>query len=244
LRALLVRTGHPLRPDECIEIGSRDAARGMRAPRVLIGDDHALLRAAVASLLGDQYDVIGEADNGQALVRAALQLKPDLVVLDVSMPVMNGIDAAAQIVKNLPATQVVFLSMHASPLYMRSAMAIGARAYVLKSAAPEELLQALAAVRRGQTYVSPDFGTDAVREARMTTTGSARAPIGLTTRQRQILQMVAEGRQNKEIAATLGVSVKTVEFHRARLMTKLNARSVAELTRYAIREGLIHADAT
>jgi DNA-binding NarL/FixJ family response regulator len=211
----------------------------MKAPRLLIGDDHALLRAAVASLLAAQYDVIGEADNGHTLLKAALQLKPDLVVLDVSMPVLNGIDAATQIVKALPATQIVFLSMHASPLYMRSALATGARAYVLKSAAPEELLQALADVRRGRTYVSSDFGANADLEARMATTRNRRARVGLTTRQRQILQMVAEGRQNKEIAATLDVSVKTVEFHRARLMTKLNARSVAELTRYAIQEGVI-----
>jgi DNA-binding NarL/FixJ family response regulator len=216
----------------------------MRASRVLIGDDHALMRAAVTSLLAAQYDVIGEADNGQALVSAALRLEPDLVVLDVSMPVLNGVDAATQIVRGLPATLLVFLTMHASPLYMRAALATGARGYVLKSAAPEELLQALADVRRGRIYVSPYFGDLGADEARTMTTGGGRAPIGLTARQRQILQMVAEGRHNKEIAVTLAVSVKTVEFHRARLMTKLNARSVAELTRYAMQQGLVDADVT
>jgi DNA-binding NarL/FixJ family response regulator len=213
----------------------------MRAPRVLIADDHALLRAAVASLLSGQYEVIGEAENGHALLHAAVQLKPNLVVLDVNMPVLNGIDAATEIFKALPAVQIVFLSMHASPLYMRAALATGARAYVLKSAAPEELLQALADVQRGRTYVSPAFDASAGLEARVATTQRPRAPIGLTPRQRQILQMVAEGRQNKEIAETLDVSVKTVEFHRARLMMKLKAQGVAELTRYAIQEGLIDA---
>jgi DNA-binding NarL/FixJ family response regulator len=216
----------------------------MSAPRVLIGDDHALIRTAVASVLARQYDVVGEADNGQRLVEAARRLKPDVVVLDVSMPVLNGIDAARQIAETLPATRIVVLSMHISPMYLRRAIAAGAKAYVLKAAASEQLLQALAEVRRGRTYVSPEFGADIAREARMVASDSPRTAIGLTARQRQILQLVAEGRQNKEIAATLGVSVKTVEFHRARLLAKLNVSSVAELTRIAMQEGLIDSAAT
>jgi DNA-binding NarL/FixJ family response regulator len=216
----------------------------MSAPRVLIGDDHALIRTAVASLLTRQYDVIGEADNGQRLVEAARRLKPDVVVLDVSMPVLNGIDAARQIAKILPATQIVVLSMHTSPMYLRKAMEAGAKAYVLKAAASEQLLQALVDVRRGRTYISPEFGSEIAREVRMTASARPRTAIGLTARQRQILQLVAEGRQNKEIAATLRVSVKTVEFHRARLMARLKVSSVAELTRIAIQEGLIDSAAS
>jgi DNA-binding NarL/FixJ family response regulator len=216
----------------------------MSAPRVLIGDDHALIRTAVATVLARQYDVVGEADNGQKLVEAARRLKPDFVVLDVSMPVLNGIDAARQIAETLSATRIVVLSMHTSPMYLRRAMAAGAKAYVLKAAASEQLLQALADVRRGRTYVSPEFGADIAREVRMGVSGSPRTAIDLTARQREILQLVAEGRQNKEIAATLGVSVKTVEFHRARLMAKLNVSSVAELTRIAMQEGLIDSAAT
>jgi DNA-binding NarL/FixJ family response regulator len=216
----------------------------MSAPRVLIGDDHPLIRTAVASVLARQYDVVGEADNGQRLVEAAQRLKPDFVVLDVSMPVLNGIDAARQIAEALPATRIVVLSMHTSPMYLRKAMAVGAKAYVLKAAASEQLLQALADVRRGRTYVSPEFGADIAREVRMGASDSPQTRIDLTARQREILQLVAEGRQNKEIAATLGVSVKTVEFHRARLMAKLNVSSVAELTRIAMQEGLIDPAAT
>jgi DNA-binding NarL/FixJ family response regulator len=216
----------------------------MSTLRVLIGDDHALIRTAVTSLLARQYHVVGEADNGQTLVEAARRLMPDLVVLDVSMPVLNGIDAAREIANALPATQIVVLSMHTSPMYLRKAMAAGAKAYVLKAAASEQLLQALADVRRGRTYISPEFGADIAREVRIAASHRLRTGIGLTARQRQILQLVAEGRHNKEIAATLGVSVKTVEFHRARLMAKLNVSSVAELTRIAIQEGLIDSAAT
>ena len=216
----------------------------MSAPRVLIGDDHALIRTAVASVLAREYDVVGQADNGQSLVQAARRLRPDLVVLDVSMPVLNGIDAARQIAEALPATHIVVLSMHTSPMYLRKAMAAGAKAYVLKAAASEQLLQALADVRRGRPYISPEFGADIAREVRIAASDRPRKGTGLTARQRQILQLVAEGRQNKEIAATLSISAKTVEFHRARLMAKLNVSSVAELTRIAIQEGLVDPAAT
>ena len=207
--------------------------------RLLLGDDHPLMLNGIRTLLAARYDIVGTAQDGRAIVEAAAQLRPDIVVLDVSMPILNGIDAARQIRQTLPNVVIVFLSMHASPMYLRRALDTGAMAYVLKTGAAEELLTALDQARRGRLYVSPEFGTDVIESVRAVAGKPARAPAALTERQRQILQLVAEGRQNKEMAEVLGVSVKTVEFHRGRLMAKLNARSVAELTRYAVQEGLI-----
>ena len=207
--------------------------------RLLLGDDHPLMLNGIRTLLAARYDVVGTAQDGRAIVEAAARLRPDIVVLDVSMPILNGIDAARQIRQAQPNVVVVFLSMHASPMYLRRALDTGALAYVLKTGAAEELLTALDQARRGRLYVSPEFGADVIESVRAAAGKPARAPAALTERQRQILQLVAEGRQNKEMAEVLGVSVKTVEFHRGRLMAKLNARSVAELTRYAVQEGLI-----
>jgi DNA-binding NarL/FixJ family response regulator len=209
--------------------------------RILLGDDHPLMLSGISALLAQQYEIVGTAPDGLALVGAALELRPDIVVLDVSMPILNGIDAAGRIRAVLPDALIVFLSMHANPMYLRKAFDAGANGYVLKTGAAEELLTALDQARRGRPYVSPDFGPDVAESLRTTGGRSARTSVSLTDRQRQILQLVAEGRQNKEIAEVLGVSVKTVEFHRGRLMARLNARSVAELTRYAVLEGLIDA---
>lgn len=212
--------------------------------RVLIGDDHALILNGIKSLLAASHDVVGAVENGQALVEAALRLRPDVVVCDISMPILNGIDAARQIKQALPSTLLVFLSMHANPMYLRRALDVGAVGYVLKAGAGEELLTALREAHRGRIYISPDFGPDVLDRIRTPTGKPTRSPIPLTDRQRQILQLVAEGRQNKEIAEMLGVSVKTIEFHRARLMAKLGVRSVAELTRFAMHEGLIDPTAS
>jgi DNA-binding NarL/FixJ family response regulator len=152
---------------------------------------------------------------------------------------LNGIDAARAIKKALPATKLVFLSMHSNAIYLRRALDAGASGYVLKSAAFQELLTAIEAARKGESYVSPGFGQDVIESVRNWPEKSSRQVIALTGRQRQILQLIAEGKQNKEIAELLQVSVKTVEFHRSRLMTKLGAHTVAELTRLAIEEGLI-----
>ncbi len=211
----------------------------MKKVRIVLGDDHSLIVEGVRRLLENHYDVVGAADNGQALVKAALRLVPDVVVLDVSMPILNGIDAAREIKKALPAAKLVFLSMHANAIYLRKAWETGASAYVLKSGASEELLTAIETARKGGSYVSPGFGRDLIGGLHERREKATRAVIELTGRQRQILQLIAEGRQNKEIADILGVSVKTIEFHRSALMTKLGAHSVAELTRFAIQEGLI-----
>ena len=210
----------------------------MNRARILLADDHSLILEGVRLLLERHYDVVGMAADGRALVNDCLRLAPDLVVLDINMPILNGIDAGREIKRALPATKLVFLSMHSNAIYLRKAFDAGASAYVLKSGATEELLTAIEAARKGDTYVSPGFGRDVIDSTRNPQDKSKRAVIELTARQRQILQLVAEGKQNKEIADILCVSVKTVEFHRSRLMEKLGAHSVVELTRFAIQEGL------
>ncbi len=211
----------------------------MKRIRILVGDDHPFILEGVRRLLERHYDVVGAVNNGKALAEAAVRLAPDVVVLDVSMPILNGIDAAREIKKALPITKFVFLSMHSNAIYMRKAFDAGASAYVLKSSASEELLTAINAAIKGRSYVSPSFGQDVIDRLQDRSAQAKRTVIELTNRQRQILQLIAEGKQNKEIAEILDVSVKTVEFHRSCLMTKLGAHTVAELTRFAIQEGLV-----
>lgn len=207
--------------------------------RILLADDHTLMLSGIRRLLETRYEVVGAAENGRALVDAALTLKPDLVVLDISMPLLNGIDAAREIKSKLQATKIVFLTMHGNAIYLRRAINIGALGYVLKSEAAEELLSAIEEARRGRLYVTSTFGRDVLTSSVDWLHKAKRAPIQLTDRQREILQMVAEGKQNKEIADIAHISVKTVEFHRSRLMSKLGAHSVVELTKFAIEEGLV-----
>lgn len=211
----------------------------MKKLRVLLADDHSLVLDGIRRLLEGHCDLIGSANDGKALVEAARRLAPDAVVLDVSMPILNGIDAAREIKRTFPTIKLVFLSMYSNAIYLRKALEAGASAYVLKSGASEELLTALKAAMKGDSYVSPGFGHDVIASLQRGPEETARAPVELTSRQRQILQLIAEGKQNKEISEILRVSVKTVEFHRSRLMTKLGAHTVAELTRFAIQEGLI-----
>ena len=214
----------------------------MKRLRILLGDDHAMILSGIKGLLEGHYDVIGSEKNGRALVETAVRLKPDLLVLDVSMPILNGIDAARAIKKALPAARLVFLTMHTSAIYLRKAMHAGASGYVLKSGAAEELLTAIEEVCKGKVYVSPDFGQDVIESIRTTRESQGAVPA-LTDRQRHILQLLAEGKQNKEIGEIAHISVRTVEFHRSRLMARLGAHSVAELIRFAIHEGLIDGDA-
>ncbi len=207
--------------------------------RILLADDHSLILTGIRQLLESRHEIVGTAEDGRALVRAAEVHKPDLIVLDISMPLLNGIDAATEVRARLPRTKFVFLTMHASPIYLRKAISAGALGYVLKSEAAEELLNAIENVRTGRLYVSPGFDESVIANARDWLNKPLKKAVPLTERQRQILQMVAEGRQNKEIAEIVHISVKTVEFHRGRLMNKLGAHSVAELTKFAIQEGLV-----
>jgi DNA-binding NarL/FixJ family response regulator len=207
--------------------------------RVLLGDDHAFIRDGVQAALRGPYDVVGQANDGRALVEAAERLRPDLVILDISMPLQNGFESAKQIRKVLPSAKLIFLSQHLNPAYLRHALKLGASGYVLKSDASEELGRAVQAVLRGETYITPAFGREVIDNLWSRTGEINKQEEELTDRQREILQLVVAGKGNKEIADILHVSVKTVEFHRARLMAKLGVRSAAELAKVALQQGLI-----
>lgn len=209
----------------------------MRQPRILLADDHALVLNGVRTLLEPYCDVVGTASDGKALLDAALEVEPEMVVLDVSMPRLNGFEAARRIKEALPSTQLIFLSMHSNPLYLKKALEAGADGYVLKTGVAEELLDAIRAVSDGGSYVSPGFPPET--SDRHWSHKTIREREDLTARQAEILQLIAEGRLSKEIAHSLGISLKTVEFHRTRLMARLGARSAAELVRLAVEGGLI-----
>lgn len=211
----------------------------MAKARIMLADDHSLILDGIRRLLADHHHLVGAAADGAALVREALVHQPEIVVLDVAMPILNGIDAAREIRKSLPKTKFVFISMHGNAIYVRKAVEAGASAYVLKSGASEELLKAIDKAWRGETFFSPGLDQDLIHEIAVQPVRVSRHVIELTSRQRQILQLIAEGKQNKEIAGILFVSVRTVEFHRGRLMSRLGARTTAELTRCAIQHGLI-----
>jgi DNA-binding NarL/FixJ family response regulator len=211
----------------------------MSKTRVLLGDDHALILDGIRAVLQVQYDVVGQAADGRALVTFAEKLKPDVVILDISMPLLNGFEAAKQIRKDRAATKLIFLSQHLNPAYLRQALKIGASGYVLKSGATQELHTAIQKVLRGETYISPAFGEDVIAGLWSRTGEVNDQAEELTDRQREILKLIIDGKANKEIADIIHVSVKTVEFHRARLMDRLGVRSVAELTKVALQQGLI-----
>ena len=215
----------------------------MKGLRILLGDDHALTLRGIKALLETQFTVVGTATDGRRLVELALSLKPDLVVLDVSMPQLNGLEAAKQIHAALPLVKLIFLTMHTNPLYVRKAIEIGAGGYVLKTGAAEELLDAIQQVRNGGTYESPGLGTGVIEYLKSRSGNAPPEGQELTSRQREILQLITEGYMGKEIAHILNISIKTVDFHRARIMLRLGAHSAAELVRLAVERGLIPAAA-
>ncbi|MBA3915967.1 MAG: response regulator transcription factor, partial [Acidobacteriales bacterium] len=185
------------------------------------------------------HELVGQATDGRALVEAAARLNPDVIILDISMPLLNGFEAAKQIHQARPSTKLIFLSQHLNPAYLRQALKIGATGYVLKSDASEQLPRAIDTVLKGGTYITPSFGEDVVANLWGRSGDVNQQSEALTDRQREILHLMMGGKANKEIAGVLHVSVKTVEFHRARLMSKLGVRSVAELTKVALQQGLI-----
>jgi RNA polymerase sigma factor (sigma-70 family) len=216
----------------------------MKKARVIIADDHSILLAGLRRLVEDTCDVVGTVEDGRALVAAAKQLKPDVIVLDISMPLLNGLDAARQIKKSVPDVKLIFLTMHASTTYATEAFKAGASGYLLKQSAASELQRAIETVLGGQTYLTPSI-TKPILD-RMLQPGQAeirKSLTDLTPRQREVLQLVGEGKSTKEIASTLNVSVKTVEFHKARLMEQLDLHSTPALIKFAITEGLASAEA-
>ncbi len=218
----------------------------MSAVRVLLADDHLLVRAGIRSLVEkiEGTSVVAEADNGREAVALAKAHRPDLVIMDITMKELNGVEAMAQILAESPAARVLILSMHSTEEFVRRAMKAGAHGYLVKDSAPLELPLAIKAVMRGEIYLSPRVSRHVV-SGLMPGAGGERRESSietLTARQREILQLVAEGNSTKEIAFAIGVSIKTVETHRADLMERLAIRDVAGLVVYAIRNGLIDID--
>jgi len=207
--------------------------------RVVLADDHVLVRQGLKSLLErEKLQVVAEASDGQEAVRYSESLNPDIAVLDISMPMLNGIDAVREMSRSCPKTKTILLTQHEEDQYIREALEAGVRGYVLKSQAANDLVHAIHQVSRGQFYLSPGVSR-AVVEAYRTKSQMPADP--LTVRERQVLQLIAEGRSTKDVASLLGISVKTAESHRTRLMQKLDIHETASLVRYAVRRGLVQA---
>jgi DNA-binding NarL/FixJ family response regulator len=210
-----------------------------RRPRVLLADDHLLVAEALTSLLTPEFDLVGVVEDGRALLEAAVKLQPDVIVADVSMPHLNGIDALAQLRQGGDRTPVVFLTMHRDVTFARRALDAGASGFVLKHSASVELVVAIRAALQGKTYLTPQLAGE-VLEAMKEGSEQADDPVAsLTPRQREVLQLLAEGRSAKEIAASLGISARTVEFHKYQMMETLDLHTNAELIHVAIKHGLI-----
>jgi len=217
----------------------------MTAFKILLADNHTLVRAGIRALLEQipNVVVVGEAADGREAIKLVEQHRPNLVLMDITMPVMNGLEATVRIVKDFPQTRVVMLSVHTDEEYVLQALRAGAAGYLLKDAGRAELEIAVAAVARNETYLSPAVSRHVVGDyVRRTGSGAEGRLDTLTPRQREILQLIAEGKSTKEIASILDVSVKTVETHRAQLMERLDIHDVAGLVRYAIRTGIVTAD--
>jgi two-component system, NarL family, response regulator NreC len=210
----------------------------MKRTRILLVDDHALVRQGFKMILSAQADmeIVGEAGNGREAVQIAEELRPDVVVMDVAMPELNGIEATRRLLVSLPHTRVIALSMHRDSVYVRETLRAGARGYLLKDSPAGDLVTAVRSVASGESYLSPAVSNAVLDDYRRHVTN----PIDLlTTREREVLQMLAEGKTNKEIAVVLNLSVYTVDAHRGRIMEKLNVHSINELVRFAVRNGLI-----
>ena len=214
----------------------------MSRPRILLGDDHTLVLDGFRKLLEDRCDIVGAAEDGRTLLRMAQELEPDIVTLDISMPQLNGVDAARKLKKILPRTHLIFVTMHDDPAYVNEAFKAGASGYLLKRSAGSELRQAIQSVMDGQCYVTPLVAKGLVQSV----ISRGRPPVlqdkSLTARQREVLQLVAEGMTVKEIASTLNLSPKTVEFHKSQIMTQLDLHTTAELTKYALVHGILASE--
>jgi len=211
----------------------------MVANRILLADDHVIVRQGLKALLEREgFAVVAEAEDGQAAVRQARERCPDVAVLDFSMPLLNGLDAAVEIIRACPRARTILLTMHTDDHYVLSALQAGVKGYVVKTQASSDLVRAIHEVLRGMMYLSPGV-SEAVVQAYLTKSEMPADP--LTPREREVLQLVAEGKSTKEVAGLLGISFKTAESHRTRILKKLDLHETAGLVRYAVRRGLIQA---
>lgn len=210
-------------------------------PTILLADDHVLVAEGIQKLLEPEFQLLRIVSDGRALLKAVEECQPDVVIVDISLPLLNGLDASRQILKHNPAIKIIVLTMHSEQSFVTEALRIGVSGYVLKQSVGSELVQALEEVLNGNTFISPIVADQGVQshadeDAEGASEGFAHT---LSSRQREVLQLVAEGKSIKEVAAILNVSTKTVEFHKTRIMRQLGMRSAAQLTKYAISNGLI-----
>jgi two-component system response regulator NreC len=213
------------------------SCRDSMTTRVFLADDHALIRQGLKALLEKQgFQIVSEASNGQETIRSVEKTQPDVAIIDISMPILNGVDAARELRKSSPKVKVILLTQHDEDQYVTESLRAGVRGYVLKSQAAEDLVHAIQEVSRGSVYLSPSISRTVV-DAYLSKMYVSADP--LSGRERQVLQLVGEGKSTKEVAVHLGISIKTAESHRARLMKKLDVHETASLVRYAIRRGLI-----
>jgi DNA-binding NarL/FixJ family response regulator len=210
----------------------------VRRPRVLLADDHTLVIDGLRRILEPECEVVGAVEDGRSLLQAAERLKPDIILLDISMPLLNGVEAARRLRKTVPDTKLIFVTMHADATYVNGAFRAGASGYVLKRCASMELVSAIQEVLKGRTYITPLVRKDILGDATVSPVWPGEVTGELTERQREVVQLVAEGHAVKEIAAILNVSAKTVAFHKSNVMRRLGLHSTAELTKYALEHGL------
>ena len=210
-----------------------------RRPRVLLADDHVMVAEALKSLLAPEFDLVGVVEDGRALVEAAGKLRPDVIVADVTMPNLNGIDALVRLRQGGDRVPVVFLTMHRDATFARRALDAGASGFVLKHSAPAELVTAIRAALEGRTYLTPQLAGEVLEAMKRGPEKAGDPASSLTPRQREVLQLLAEGRSAKEIAASLSISARTVEFHKYQMMETLDLHSNAELVHFAIKHGLV-----
>jgi DNA-binding NarL/FixJ family response regulator len=213
----------------------------MRKPRILLADDHQILAEGLRNLLEPEFEVVGVVADGRALVAAARKHRPDVIVADITMPGLNGIEAGIELREAGVPAKVVVLTMHRDVAYARRAMEAGASGFVLKHSAASELVTAVREALRGHTYVTPMMAGDLLHSYRERDAGPQDPKPRLTARQQEVLQLLAEGRSSKEVAAILDISPRTAEFHKARILDTLGIQTTAELIRYAIRNGIISA---
>jgi len=211
----------------------------MKKPRVLLADDHKIVIEGLKSLLRDEFEIVGSVEDGRALVEQASTLYPDVIVADISMPQLNGIEAARQIKKIDKNIKIVFLTMHQDATYAANAFEAGASGFVLKHSASSELIRAIREAIKGRTYVTPLIAGDLIYTYQEAGSPEKNLFKKISPRQREVLQLLAEGKSAKEIASILNISTRTVEFHKYRMMEQLNIKTSAELVRYAIKHGII-----